>query len=294
MMLNDHWNSTKSVLGKWENWREDKDLLLGDPIFDTEDPDAAKVSGQVEREFINSCSMGITFKREDLKIIGEELIMTKCELYEVSIVAVPSNANSIRLYADNGEVMKDEDVKNLCLSLQSGPGTTFDDETTPVEEETQTLELNNPINMKKITLSVAVLAALSFDTKTPEQDVEEVEKRVLALQAENTKLLAAKLAHETAAENAAELSIKTQVDLAIKAGKISAEKRADFEKLGKQDLSLLTSTLEGIPAKVSLSAETVLAGDATMTKESFQTLSIDAQLAFRNTSPEAYKKLFTK
>ena len=89
IMLNQHWNSTSNVLGKWESLKVEKDLLLGEPVFDVADEEALKVSGKVDRGFINSCSMGITFKREDLKIIGTELIMEKCELYECSIVAVP-------------------------------------------------------------------------------------------------------------------------------------------------------------------------------------------------------------
>ncbi len=286
MMLNDHWNSTRSVLGKWANWRVEKDLLLGEPVFDVDDPDAAKVAGQVDREFINSCSMGITFKREDLKIIGTELIMEKCELYEVSIVAVPSNANSIRLYAENGELMKDEDVQKLCLSL--APSTEI-----PTEELEQNLELNNPNNMKKITLSVAALVALSFDTKTPEQDVDAVEAAVLKLSQDNAQLQAKVLAFETAAENAAELAVTEMVALAVKQGKISATKKPDFEKLGRADLALLTSTLEGIPAKVSLTADVAPTGVAGVsTKADFQKLVLAAQLAFKTDHPDEYKKLF--
>ena len=127
IMLDQHYNSTSAVLGKWNNLKVENDLLLGEPLFDVDREAAAEVAGQVEREFINSCSMGITFKREDLKIIGTELIMEKCELYECSIVAVPSNANSIRLYAESGELLKDDEVKQLCLSLQ------------PEENENQTL-----------------------------------------------------------------------------------------------------------------------------------------------------------
>ncbi|AUX17360.1 HK97 family phage prohead protease [Flavobacterium columnare] len=198
IMLNQHWNSTSNVLGKWENVKVEKDLLLGEPVFDVADEEALKVSGKVDRGFINSCSMGITFKREDLKIIGTELIMEKCELYECSIVAVPSNANSIRLYAENGELLKDDEVKQLCLSLQP-----VNELETPNENENQTLEFKT-IDMKKITLSLAVLTALSFDKATPEVDVEAVEKAVLKLSNENAELKAEKLKLEAAAESAQE------------------------------------------------------------------------------------------
>ena len=284
IMLDQHWNSTQSVLGKWENIRVDNGLLLGEPLFDIEDENALKVSGKVDREFINSCSMGITFNREDLKIIGTELVMEKCELYECSIVAVPSNANSIRLYAENGEVLKDDEVKQLCLSLQ------------PVNEldtpENNQLEINSS-NMKKIILSVATLMALSFDKETPEVDVEAVEGAVLKLSNENTSLKAKLLALETEKENAQTLAITEMVDLAITQGKIPATKKEDFVNLAKSNFELAKSTIDSIPAKKELAAEVNNpAGSTEMTKEAFQKLSLQEQLAFKADNAEEYKKMF--
>jgi HK97 family phage prohead protease len=281
MMLNQHWNSTNNVLGKWENMTVDKDLLLGEPLFDIDDEEALKISGKVDRGFINSCSMGITFKREDLKIIGEELIMTKCELYECSIVAVPSNANSIRLYAESGELLKDEEVKELCLSLQ------------PTDGEIKNLDLN-PINdMKKITLTLAALVALSFDKATPEVDVEAVEAAVLKLSNENTTMRAKLLAMETEKENAEAEDLEAVLTLGLSQGKFSATKKAEFEAIGKMSLSILKTTLAAIPAKLSIAGQTVVPhATGVTTAEEFQKLSLDAQLAFKTTSPDEYKKLF--
>lgn len=281
MMLDQHYNSTSGVLGKWENVTIDKSLLLGEPLFDLEDDVALKISKKVEATFINSCSMGITFKREDLKIIGEELIMTKCELYECSIVAVPSNANSIRLYADSGELLKDEEVKQLCLSLQ------------PIEGKTQELDLN-PINdMNKITLTLAVLTALSFDKATPEVDVEAVETAVLKLSNDNAIMKAKLLTLETEKENAQELAIETMVSLAVTAGKIPATKKADFVALANVNFELAKSTLEAISGKVTLGKDIIPNVPGTVaTKEDFQKLSSDAQLEFKTNSPEEYKKMF--
>jgi HK97 family phage prohead protease len=282
MMLDQHYNSTQAVLGKWENVAVDKDLLLGEPVFDIEDKDALKVSGKVERGFINSCSMGITFKPSDLKIIGTELIMEKCELYECSIVAVPSNANSIRLYAEGGELLKDEEIKQLCLALQ------------PEEEtETQTLDLNPIHDMQKITLTHAVLTALSFDKATPEVDVEAVETAVLALSNENATMKAKLLVLESAAETAQEVAIETMVSLAITEGRIPATKKEDFVKLALLNFDLAKSTLEGIPAKVTLGDKIVpVVPSAVASKEDFQKLSSEAQLAFKTNSPDEFKKLF--
>ena len=285
IMLNQHWNSTSNVLGKWESLKVEKDLLLGEPVFDVADEEALKVSGKVDRGFINSCSMGITFKREDLKIIGTELIMEKCELYECSIVAVPSNANSIRLYAENGVLLKDDEVKQLCLSLQ------------PVNEletpnENQTLEFNT-IDMKKITLSLAVLTALSFDKATPEVDVETVEAAVLKLSNENATLKAKQLALEAAAETAQEKAIDEMVNLAITEGRIPATKKDDFVNLAKANFELAKTTIASIPAKVTLSNQVVPGATTTVaTKADFQKLSLDEQLAFKTNNQEEYKKLF--
>jgi len=280
VMLDQHYNSTSAVLGLWENMTVDKSLLLGEPVFDVEDEAALKISGKVERNIIKSCSMGITFKREDLKIIGEEMIMTKCELYECSIVAVPSNANSIRLYAaESGELLNDEDVKQLCLSLQS--------------EETKELELNPNNDMKKITLTLAVLTALSFDKATPEVDVEAVEAAVLKLSNDNDLMKAQLLAFETEKENAQELAIETMVSLAVTAGKIPATKKADFVALAVANFELAKSTLEAIPAKQTLGAAIVPnVPGAVATKEDFQKLSSEAQLEFKTNNAEEFKKLF--
>lgn len=280
MMLNQHWNSTESVLGKWTNIRVDKDLLLGEPVFDIEDADALKVSGKVEREFINSCSMGITFNRDDLKIIGTELVMEKCELYECSIVAVPSNANSIRLYTESGTLLKDDEVKQLCLSLQ------------PEVLENQELQLN-PINMKKILLSVASLLALKFDKSTPEVDVEKVEEAILTLSNENATLKAKVLALEAEKDSAQETAITEMVNLAITEGRIPATKKDDFVNLAKANFDLAKTTIEAIPVKKTLSNDVSNpAGSTEMTKEAFQKLSHTAQLEFKNNNADEYKKMF--
>ncbi len=282
VMLNEHWNSTRNVLGKWENVKVDKDLLLGEPLFDVDDEDALKVSGKVERNFIIACSMGITFNPEDFKIIDNELILEKCELYECSIVAVPSNANAIRLYAQSGELLKDDEVKQLCLSLQ------------PKDLENQKLQFNQE-NMKKILLSLASLMALNFDKATPEVDVEAVEAAVLKLSNENTAMKAKLLALETEKETAQETAITEMVTLAITEGRIPATKKDDFVNLAKSNFDLAKTTIEMFPVKKSLAADVVQgATTGTATKEGFLKLTHLEQLAFKATNPDEYKKLFTK
>lgn len=297
MMLDSHYNNTSSVLGKWENTKKENGLLTGTPVFDIEDEAAAKIAGKVEREFLVACSMGVTFHREDLKIIGGQLILEKCELYEVSIVAIPSNANSIRLYAaETGEMLKDEEVQTLCLSL------------TPVIEAVDLsleLKLENQKNknedMSKIKLNAAAALVLGFTADT-ELESAELSAKIVALNAEKTAA-ELKLSSRLAADETAKIeAIKSEVKAATLAGKINATAKktieqveADFVNLGIANPELLTSTLASIPAKASLAAVIVAAtgGGEIKTADDFQKLGLEAQLAFKQKSPELYKELFT-
>ena len=285
IMLDSHWNSTNSVLGKWENIKLENGILTGEPIFDSDDKDVAKIEGKVERGFIKSCSMGIMFNREDLKLIAGVLVLEKCELYEVSIVAVPSNSNSIRLYVDGAkEALTDAEVQNLCLSL------------IPVEDAVDlTLEnkQNPKENMKiKLTAAAALILGISADT---EQDSAELSAKIVALNAKKTAAelkLTAKLNDEETAKLAA---LNLQVDEAVKTGQVAADKKAEFVNLGIANPELLTSTLAAIPKKKSLAA-IVTNADGTVavkTADDFQKLTLEAQLEFKKTKPEEYQKLFT-
>ena len=284
IMLDSHWNSTKSVLGKWEDVKVENGQLTGVPVFDSEDEDVTKIQGKVERGFIKSCSMGVTFRREDLKMVAGKLVLEKCELYEVSIVAVPSNANSIRLYApDSDTPLKDEEVKDLCLSIEG------------VDPNIETQNENN--DKMKITLTQAAALALGFAASQLEHDVEDVNAAIGKLSAEKQAAELKLEILENDQKEAAKKAIENKVELAIKAGKIPADKKEKFVSLGLADEALLDDTLGSIPAKKSLAAQIENNGeDAGEVKsmDDFQKLSLEAQLAFKNDQPEAYNKLVTK
>jgi len=280
VMLDSHWNSTHSVLGNWGDVKAEKGLLTGLPVFDSEDEDATYIEGKVARGFIKSCSMGIKFHRDDLKYIGGKLILEKCELYEVSIVAVPSNANSIYLYMDDSETpLTDEEAQQLCLSITP----VIDPEIIP----------NQNKDTMKIKLESAASAALGL-TVGAEHDSAELSAKIVQLESEKK---AAELKYSTlkSTQDQAELTaIRTKVETAQKAGKFSAEKIEDFVNLGIANPALLDSTLDALPAKKSLGAQiTGGEGDAEVkSADDFQKLSLEAQLKFKAEQPEEYKKLF--
>ncbi|WP_170244060.1 MULTISPECIES: HK97 family phage prohead protease [Bizionia] len=285
-MLDSHWNSNKSVIGRWDDVQSDNGSLSGLPVFDSEDESAALIEGKVERGFIKSCSMGVRFQRDDMKFVNDVLVLEKCELYEVSIVAVPSNANAIRLYVDdNTEPLKESEIQTLCLSAL------------PVDGEVIIPNNLDKTDMKKITLTVLAALALGFKENELEHDVDAVNEAAVKLQA---KLTAAELKLEILQSDAdaqADEKIKNKVALAIKANPTLKAQEEKLLALGKTDEALLDSTLALFPAKKSLNAQIVdgKEGEAEVkTVEGFMKLDLEAQLAFKADEPEAYNKLFTK
>ena len=290
VMLSDHWNSNWNVIGKWNDVKKEGAILTGLPEFDTEDKDAAAIGGKVERGFINACSMGIVFDRENLSVIGGKVFLTKCELVEVSIVPVPSNANSVRLFYEDGKVMDEKEIQELSLSIIPS---------------IKNPELNLKIdNMKKIILSVAALMALGFkDQPTEGLDATEVESKILSLSADLTKVKGEKADLELAAKNAKEaqeaatkLAIEKKVKLAITEGKFGADKEAEMVALGLASESALDTVIGSISPKQNFSAGVTTPNGAGGTEvksmDDFEKLSHEAKLAFKNEHPEDYKKLF--
>lgn len=287
VMLDSHFNNNWAVIGVWEKVLSENGLLTGLPVFDEEDEQAVYLKSKVDRGFIKSCSMGILFDRDDFKIIDEELVLTKCELMEVSIVAIPSNANAVRLYAtDDTEIpMSDKEVQSLCLS--------FENSETPPEPERK----NNDTDMK-IILTTAAAAALNLTAGQTEIESETLSQKIVDLsagkKAAELQLSQIKDQQETEKLNA----INTSVENAIKAGKISAEQKNQFVELGIANEEILKSTLAAIPGKKSFSdiiTNPEGGSDSEVkTKEDFQKLSTAEQMQFKAKNPAAYVKIFTK
>ncbi|AZI53896.1 caudovirus prohead protease [Epilithonimonas vandammei] len=291
VILADHWNWTGSVLGTWEDMQTASGQLSGTPKFDTKTYE--ELVRQVESGTLKGCSMGILFDEADfIKKENGDLVLTKCELMEVSIVAVPSNANSIALYHQNGNRMSESEVKTLCLSLGN-----------PQENPINNSTNNNDSTMKKIQLSLMAFVALGFAQTTQSVEEPELDKAILTLKNEydKTTLELNKVKQELQAFQDAdklkkEQENKSMVSLAVQEGRITADKAASWEQLAAQNPEATKIALESLPKKVDLSTGIITPtgkGDNAMTDEDFQKLDLDAQLAWKEANPEAYKKLFS-
>lgn len=284
VMLSNHWNNTDNVIGRWENVRIEGSQLLADAVFDENDEDAKKIASKVEGGFLKGCSMGIRFSYEFMeeKPDGSYWLM-QSELFEVSIVAVPSNANAVKLYSVTGELIDEE---QLTLSLQSMKNSIHE---------------NSNKTMSKLLLSAVTVATLmGFGLKDPESPAE-VDNAVARLKAEldsekaahglekdaRLKLESKLKAHETAQLNAL-------LDQAVVDGQIMGDQKETFASLGFDGAKKI---IDGLPKKVSLGGQISNSGNAgtasePKTKDDFFKLSLQQQLEFKNSNEAAYKALF--
>ncbi|WP_313411053.1 HK97 family phage prohead protease [Sphingobacterium multivorum] len=285
VMLSNHWNNTDNVIGRWENVRIEGSQLLADAVFDENDEDAKKIASKVEGGFLRGCSMGIRFSYEYMeeKPDGTYWLM-QSELFEVSIVAVPSNANAVKLYSITGELIDDEQI---TLSLQSIK---------------HSINENSNSTMSKLLLSAVTVATLmGFGLKDAESP-SDVDNAVAKLKAE---LDSEKNAHglEKTAREALESKIKDQetaqlnalLDQAVIDGQILGDQKSNFAALGFDGAKKIIS---GLPKKVNLSGNVTNHGSSDgvepKTRDEFEKMSFEAKLAFKDSNPEGYKKLFAQ
>lgn len=279
VMLDGHIQSNQNVIGSWKDITLEGGKLLAEPIFDMEDDNAKLIAGKVERGIIKGASMGIMFSKKDLANENGEMVLKNCSLFEVSIVAVPSNANALRLQMD-GKELTENDIKELRLSL--------------------TDKTINTDNNMKIQLTQLALVALGMSANTKELSADEIESAILALSKsrdelqEKLTLSEEQLNAFVNKEKAQKAALTVQMlDEAVKSGKITADKRQTFADLAAKDFELAKATLEALPAKKSfgIGVTTPAGNTGVTTMDDFQKLSLDEKLAFKNSNPEAYQKL---
>lgn len=214
------------LIGQMTELRIEGSKLIGKPVYDEEDTLAAKCKRQGEKGILKGCSPGIMIYAVELRTMpnGEERItVTDWELCEASLVSVPSNRNALRLYNKLGEVIPDDQVK---LSIES------------------LLQHNNNTEMEKIILTAEAYAALGL--KSNEADGKAISAAIMELKARFEKA-------EKDLNDQHKAQAEALVDLAIKDGRITADKKDQFVKLALTDFDMAKTTLEAIPARETLS-----------------------------------------
>lgn len=278
VMLDGHWNDTSNVVGKWTNVMIEGSQLSGEPDFVPDDAKAQDIAKKVEGGYIKACSMGVSFSRDDMKQQPDgSWVLEKCELYEVSIVAIPSNSRALRLYASDGQEMKEEEIKLAISELSEKPN----------------FKNNNKQTMEKVTLSVKSLMTLGLEEQPTDSKMLDAKIAELA-----GKFDAEKLAHEETKKQfkAGETErAKSLVNDAKLSGKITAAEVEQFEKDAVENYALTARLLSKLPAKQTLGASNTGQGGTgdPKTVDEFEKLSNEAKLAFKTENPEGYKALFS-
>lgn len=284
------------VHGKWLDWKFEGPQLTAEPEFDVDDPESNKLAGKFERGYIIGASLylAVTDKTEFVQDETGKVWMKYAEVWEASLVDIPSNKNSlsVKLFADGKEV-NEEGVKAFMLSASAVKA--------PEIEVKPEIKSNN--TMSKIISNAIALAALTAHGLHNADSPEDVEGAVIKLSA---AFNAEKTAHALEKKKREELeaTIKEQenvqlsamLDQAVTDGQIMGEQKETFAALG---LSAAKKIIEGLPKAVKLGANnstntSTVTGADPKTKEEFFKLSTDEQLAFKNTNMAGYMALFAE
>jgi HK97 family phage prohead protease len=269
-----HMHDHNQLIGRWINLTVDNGIITAEPEFDLEDEAAAKISGKVERGFLNGASIGLGVSMKNFKLGADGIpVAEEWELREASICAIPSNGNAIKLTdLDTGEEITSE---QLSLALSA------------IGDENRNPKI--PTNMKKIVLSIAALQALCMQHNTEDEavlqaNIEDLAKRFND-QGEELKALKAEL------ETTKKATATVMVENAIKEGKLTADVRESWITLAVNDAKSTAAALASMPGKDKLNVNNQNLGEI-KTVDEFEKLPIEKQLQYKNDNPEGYKSLF--
>lgn len=273
--LNEHKNSTKDVLGTWTEIEQEGHLLTAVPNFDTEDTEGKEVVRKVNNGTIKGCSIAVKFRHENIQLIDDVPVITKCELLEASICAIPSNANSVVLYNQDEQLLTEEEIQQLCLSVQEPKNQSETQKTIAMKQLTAHLQLTEGAGEAEILTAVKGIEAKLTASET--------EKKQLKDELDTLK-------KEKEDEQKAKLT--AELDQAVKDGRL--------DEAGKEPLMALSydaamKVLNSLPKRQSVAGqlqnpEAQLSNFDKMTWEELDKGNHLAQLKAEN--PDYYKERF--
>ncbi len=276
MHRRDRWGEVNAmVIGRVENLRVEGDLLIGTPVFDLGDKFAAEVGRKWEDDFLRMCSAGLepiefSSAPEHISQGQTRATITKSKLIEVSIVDIGANDDALKLYEPGGKVLElaAGAASDLLPLLKPEPVAK------PAPESTTD---NKQINfsMERILLALGLVA-----TATESDALAAITK----LQTDAARVESIELAR-----------IETAVDDAIKAHKITADKREAFIALGKSaGFDHLGTALDALtPAVKPMQFINQGAGSASAAaSKSYADMPETELQALRSENPEEFARLF--
>lgn len=197
-------------IGRMENLRFEGNRLLGTPVFDMDDPFAAKVANKWNKDFLRMVSPWFeileTNATPEVLLPGQtRATVTRCKLVECSIVDIAGNDDALRLAYDGKELKLAGGAASDVLPLLKS-------EKDPTEGADNNLE-TKPNEMKDILLALGLA-----ETATSAQAVTAIGVLTERANAGDSLKLAA---------------ITGVVDAAVEAKRITADQREHFIGVGQ-------------------------------------------------------------
>lgn len=229
-------------IGRWDNVRIEDGKLLADPVFDTEDENARKIAGKVERGFLRMASIGfrvVETSDDPMKVLpGQKLpTVTKWQLREASIVGIGANHNALRLYDENDQPLSEEQILKL---FDNNFGT-----------HDNVSRITNQKKMKNEIFKMLDLTENSTDEQLHDA-VKTLMDKMKELADENKRLKDEAEARAKADAEARNNEAVRLVDEAVKDGRLNAEGKENFLKFFASDFESAQKALSNIPKRTSV------------------------------------------
>lgn len=202
--------ASEKVIGKWIDLRIEGDRLIGTPEFAEGNDRAESIKKKVEQGIINATSLGLrvldhSYDPENMIFGQTDATITKAEILEISLVAIPSNPETTRLAWNKSD-------KYLAFS--------FNNQLKPNGEQSMKVVLEK-LNLKEGATESQVLNAINQmdeDKKRVERELGEAKQTIQKMQAD--------------AQNA---ECTRLLDDAIRQGKITESDREAYSALYEKD-----------------------------------------------------------
>lgn len=266
------------VIGYVKDLKVENDEVTGELMFD----EATELSKSCKKQYdfgsLKMVSVGIdvietSAEKADLIEGQTRETITKCKLYEVSLVDIGANDDAI-VMKKNGETIKLGKDGDCLLPKLNEERRTMNDESTKNKKEMELKELALLLGLPETADEAAVKAKIEVmkTSKDKEQELVEMNKKLVTSQ------------------------LKSTVDKAIADKKIGEEKREQFMKLGEtigsEELEKLFGSMN---STVKLSSMLGHQGGSSREPGEYKKLSdvpVEKILELREKEPDTYKKLY--
>ena len=268
VLLYDH--DTSQLIGRCEGMRVEGSRLIGSFVFDTASALAAEKLRQIKDGFLRGVSAGFCILH--MLFDAAHDTVDKWELYEVSVVTLPSNRGAVKLYAQDGRALTPQEETQHIEQLRSVYTTNTNTNMPNTQNPTQ----------ERVTLSAEAMTALGVSQAASS---DELSHAVLAMSKELTAL-------KTTLETQRVARRDELINQALAAGKITAQQKQVYSDLYDANPQLCCDTLAALPARRNIADQLHTTPPATVEGD-WDTLDKQGKLAtLKAQDPDKFRALF--